>query len=303
MDYIIGVDGGATKTEATAYNMRDEKIGTGLAGPGNLAIDFDVASMNIKKAISQCLDNVKVQGIYGECQSIYLGIAGIEVGDNTRMIETFIGSVYKCRIVGLHDSEMAHAAILKGKDGIITISGTGSVSYGKYKGKTCRTGGWGHVLGDEGSGYWIALEALKNMTLEQDLGQNAGMLSQTILDHLELCNPDEMKKFVHDAGKLELAAIAPIVTEVAEDGDPYAVEILNQAGCELAMMTVRLYNRLGINEPVTIGISGSILCKVNRVRKKFEQCLERDLDAVQILMEEISPTKGACYLYRRTQQK
>jgi N-acetylglucosamine kinase-like BadF-type ATPase len=204
-------------------------------------------------------------------------------------------------VVGLHDSQLAHAAILQGEDGIITIAGTGSVSFGCYKGKTARTGGWGHILGDEGSGYWIALEALKRITVEHDTEMDVSLLSQSIFDQLGVHDADGIKEFVHRANKQSIAGIAPIVTSLAKDGERNATSIVNRAGSELAMMTVRLYKRLGMTSGVTIGVSGSILCKIDLVREQFERCLDRDLDQVRILIKDISPTKGACFLYRNKQ--
>jgi N-acetylglucosamine kinase-like BadF-type ATPase len=303
MDYIIGVDAGGTKTEATAYDLEDKKIAGSLAGPGNPAVDFEGAKGNIKDAVFRCILNLNTQGIEGVCQGIYLGAAGIEVGKNIELLESYLREAFKCDVVGLHDSELAHAAILKGKDGIITIAGTGSVSYGRYDGKTGKTGGWGHVLGDEGSGYWIALEALKHMTHEQDSGMMASELSQRIMAHLGVIDVDGMKEFVHAASKNEIAELALIVAELAQTGDRHALDILDRAGIELAILTEKLYKKLEIPQICTVGVSGGILRNVAQVRERFCACMDRDLGAVLILDDEISPTKGACYLHRRKQVK
>lgn len=301
MDYIIGVDGGGTKTEAVAYDLEDCKIAVGLSGPGNPAVSFIEAETNIKEAISKCILGVETKEIDGVCRCIFLGAAGIEVGQNKKILETLIGDEFHCKVIGLHDSELTHAALLKGKDGIITIAGTGSVSFGRYKGKTDKTGGWGHVLGDEGSGYWIALQALKNITLEQDSGVVASALSGRIMTHLGVSNADEMKDFVHNAGKNEIADVATVVAELAVEGDLFASEVLNRAGVELSAMTVRLYKKLGISGSATIGISGGILRNIGIVQEQFQLCLENELESVNIKTDCISPTKGACYLYRQHQ--
>jgi N-acetylglucosamine kinase-like BadF-type ATPase len=241
MDYIIGVDGGGTKTEATAYNLIDEKLATYTAGPGNLAVNFAGSIKNITLAISQCMQSINNNGIPGDCKGIYLGIAGSEVGSNIRLLESVINSAFHCHVEVVHDSELAHAAIFQGQDGIITIAGTGSVSYGRVLGKTDKTGGWGHVLGDEGSAYWIALEALKRMTVEQDLGLGPSALSLKILAYLDVVSVDAMKEFVHSAGKYEIANVAKLVVEIGQAGASDALTILDRAGFELAQMTVRLY--------------------------------------------------------------
>lgn len=299
MKYIIGVDGGGTKTKAVAYSLEDQELGQGHSGFGNLLLNFNLAVKNIISAIEQCQISLKESGRQGECLGIYLGIAGIEVSGYIEKLETLLKEKFHCKVQGFHDSELAHAAILKGEDGIITISGTGSVSYGSYKGKQARTGGWGHILGDEGSGYAIALAAFKRMTMEDDSGWDRSKLTQTIMNKLNVDTVNDIKGFIHTASKGEIAAFAPMVVELAQAAEINSVNILKQAGKELAMMTEKLYKKLGINESIKIGVKGSILSKVDIVRGEFISCLERDLDAVNILVEDISATKGACYLHRR----
>ncbi len=299
MKYIIGVDGGATKTEAVAYSLEDQELGSGYSGFGNLLLNFDEATKNIMNAIQQCINSLKEQKRQGECLGIYLGIAGIEVSDNIEKVETLLKEEFYCKVQGFHDSQLAHAAILKGEDGIITLSGTGSVSYGLYKGKMARTGGWGHILGDEGSGYAIALAAFKRMTLEEDSGWVRSELTQMIMSKLNADQVNDIKEFIYSASKGEIAAFASIVVELAKAAEINSVNILKQAGKELAIMTERLYKKLGINEFINIGVSGSILSKVDIVREEFRSCLERDLDSVNLIADDISATRGACYLHRR----
>ena len=299
MEYIIGVDGGGTKTEAIAYSLEDKALGKGYSGFGNLLLNFDTAVKNIINAIQQCIDSMHEQGIYGECLCIYLGIAGIEAGDNIEKVEILLKEKFFCKVVGFHDSELAHAAIFKGEDGVVTIAGTGSVCYGLYQGKSARSGGWGHILGDEGSGYNIAVEAFRRMTIEEDSGWIKSELTKTIMSKFYSDNINDIKGFIYSASKEEIAAYAPVVVELARASEINSVKILKQAGKELAFMTERLCKKLGINESFNLGVSGSILTKVDIVREEFISCLVRDLYSVNIIAEDISATKGACYLHRK----
>lgn len=299
MDYIVGVDAGGTKTEAAAYSLDDKNIAGSISGPGNPAVDFYAAESNIKDAVDRCIAFINNQGNNGVCRGIFLGVAGVEVGNNKELLEASLKETFHCDVVALHDSELAHAAIFEGEDGIITIAGTGSVSFGRYLGKTDKTGGWGHVLGDEGSGYWIGLEALKKMTLEQDLGVMASPLSLRLMSHLGVKNAEGMKEFVHRAGKYEIARMAEIVVEHGQTGYGSACEILDQAGSELAQLTERLYKKLEISGFCQVAVSGGILCNVTQVHQRFREVLERDLAEVLIIDKNVSPTKGACFLYRQ----
>lgn len=302
MNYIIGVDAGGTKTEAIAYSLEDQELGIGLSGYGNLYMNFDKATEHIIQAIEQCRINACGQGAK-ECLGIYLGIAGIEVQDYAARIEALLTERYQCKVCGLHDSELAHAAILCGEDGIVTLSGTGSVSFGLYKGKHATTGGWGHVLGDEGSGYHIALQAFKRMTLEVDLGLRRSRLTQALFKALHLEKVNDLKAFVHSADKGKIAAYAAMVAELAEAADKDSMDILKQAGKDLALMTKRLYPKLGIHEPVPVGVSGSILEHVDIVRNEFKRCLERDVGLIDLVINHVSVTKGACYLHKKAQRR
>jgi|GEM_PF-148596 len=298
MDYIIGVDAGGTKTEAVAYNLEDEELGRAISGCGNLLLDFNQAASHIMDAIRQCRKIAEAQGA-GVCLGIYAGIAGIEVLDYPAKIEALLTDAFHCPIVALHDSEFAHAAIFRGGDGIVTLSGTGSVCFGLYHGKRAMTGGWGHVLGDEGSGYHIALEAMKRIALEEDLGMERSILSQRLFQALHLKKANDIKAFIHSADKAAIASYATLVAELAGTSEVNASSILRKAGKDLARMTVRLHQKLGIHEPIRVGISGSILNHIGIVRETFIQCLERDLGIKDLVIQPGSPTKAACYLYRK----
>ena len=304
MGYIIGVDGGGTKTKASAYSLDDKEIGKGQSGFGNLLLDFDKAVNNIIEAVERCKSSIKEQFAQEECLCIYLGIAGIEADSNIEKIETLLKEKFHCKVNAFHDSELAHAAMLKGQDGIITISGTGSVCYGIYKGKKERTGGWGHILGDEGSGYYIALEAFKRAALEEDLGSDRSELTIEIMSKLKLDNVNEVKGFIYSATKGEIAAYVPVVAKLAEATEVNSVNILRAAGKDLAVMTERNYKKLGIDGSVKVALKGGVLCKVAMVRQEFINCIERDLGSlVDIIVEDISSTKGACYLHRRKEEE
>lgn len=299
MKYIIGVDCGGTKTEAVAYNLEDKELGRGLSSSSNLIIDFYVAANNIVDAITKCKDNIKNKGIAGKCLGIYLGIAGIEVFNNKERIESELNKGIHCPIRTFHDSELAHAGIFEGKDGIITISGTGSVSYGLYKGKSARVGGWGHVLGDEGSGYDIALTAFKQIALEFDLGEKQSLFSQAILNRFNMKNANNIKELIYSATKGEISSYALIIDNLANESNKDAVEILKAAGKKLAVMTERVYNKLDIDDKFDIGIWGSILLKTRIVHDEFIACVKQNLPGSTILAAKSSATEGACYLHRK----
>jgi N-acetylglucosamine kinase-like BadF-type ATPase len=299
MKYIIGVDGGGTKTEAIAYYLDGEEIGKGYAGFGNLILGFQDAFENITLSIKRCMDDVRKNENEAECIFIYLGIAGIEAGNIKERLEKALMESFKVEVKATNDADIAMAALLNGEDGILTISGTGSISYGVCNGKKERCGGWGHILGDEGSGYYIALQGFKNMTIEEDFVRPKSELTKLFMERLNIDRISDIKSFVYSANKGEIAAFAPLVIKAADSGDSKAMKILIQAGKDLALITVNLYVRLSFKGQVNVGIKGSILTEIELVRNEFIKVLKSNIECVSIIQDEVSPTKGAYYLAKK----
>jgi len=298
--YIIGIDGGGTKTEAIAYSLEGEELGRGYAGFGNLLLGFEEALNNIELAIRDSVDKASQLKNISKCEFIYLGLAGIEAEGIKERVESELMERFKVRVKATNDADIALAAMLEGNDGILTISGTGSISYGACEGKKGRTGGWGHLLGDEGSGYFIAMEGFKNMALEEDLGLEKSGLTKAYMNKLEINNVRGIKNFIYSSSKGEIASFAPIVVSLANAGDEKAIAILKQAGRELAIITERLYKKLDFNGEVKIAVKGSILSEVDLVSAEFEKTLRDSIKLFTIVKKEVSPAKGAYYLARKS---
>lgn len=300
LDYIIGIDGGGTKTEAVAYTLEGEELSRSNTGFSNILINKKQAMENIITSIEQCSSKLPKSMENKECKAIYLGMAGAESEDSSTFITDTLINRYKVKVKVVNDAVIALAALLKGEDGILTISGTGSISYGVNQGKAKRAGGWGHLLGDEGSGYFIAIEALKLMTLEEDLELKKSNLSRVLLKEMGIENRKEVISFVYGSTKGQIAALVPAIVKCAENGEESAIEILKRSGRDLADTTLRVYKSLGFKESVTVGIKGSILTKVPIVKSEFEKALKENIKSVAIIDKEVSPTLGAYYLALKT---
>ncbi|SHK71049.1 BadF-type ATPase [Clostridium cavendishii DSM 21758] len=291
MKYILGVDGGGTKTEAIAYDLKGNIISKGVSKFGNLLVNNEKALENIREAIDNCTKELNIK----ECIHIYLGIAGVSAGDNKQKVMKYIIESFHCETTVVNDAELALSALLKGKDGFLTISGTGSICIGKYNNEKVRVGGWGHILGDEGSGYYIALEALKKIIFEKDMGYTKSNFTKMILDNLEVSDEFDIINFVYNSDKGKISAIVPVIVELSKNNDSTAIDILKQSGRELGIMTARAINRMKINETVNIGISGSILTNINLVKESFVNVLHKEVKDFRIYDECASPTIGAYY--------
>ncbi|WP_297630143.1 BadF/BadG/BcrA/BcrD ATPase family protein [uncultured Clostridium sp.] len=294
MNYVIGVDGGGTKTEAVAYNLDGEVLETSLTGFGNLVNGKDEALKNITDSIEKILEKLGKDGMKG----LYLGIAGSEVSDNAKVIKEEIKEKFGFDSVVMNDGDLALKALLRGEDGILVIAGTGSIAFGINKDKEKRVGGWGHLLGDEGSAYKISIEAFKRMIKESDYGLERSALSQDILNKLKIEEVSNIIDFVYSSTKDEIAQMAGLVSKHAENGDEEARKILVNEGIQIAKSAERVFNALEF-ENCSIGLVGGVIRKSKVVREAFENYLQENIKVNAFIDDDVSAASGAYYIYKK----
>lgn len=294
--YVIGVDAGGTKTETAAYDLNGEILGSAVTGYGNLLNGKEKALSNIILGIQNLVDKLGSKDLEG----IYLGIAGSEGGDIVDIVSKAISIKFNISPVIMNDSKLALKALLKGEDGILTIAGTGSISFGIKDDIEKRCGGWGNLLGDEGSGYKIAIEAVKNLIHEYDYGLERSELSKDILKKLEIEDVNEIITFIYSNTKDNIAALAPIVSIRANEGDDIAIKILKEEGKALGRTTGRVFESLQFSQ-CRVGIVGGALKKSKILREAFQKELMSLGNIKEFIDDEVSPTKGAYYIHIKNQ--
>ncbi|MBE6091322.1 MAG: ATPase [Clostridium beijerinckii] len=298
MKYIIGVDGGGTKTEAVAYDFQGNIIITSVKGFANLLNNREKALNNIVDSIREIMDVLKED----ELVDLYLGIAGSEVGDNAKIIKDTIKNELKTDCVLMNDAEIALKAMLRGNDGILTIAGTGSIAFGVKNNSSVRCGGWGNLLGDEGSGYKIAIDAIKRMIFEEENSLPKSELTTRIMKRLGAKSIGEVVTFVYSSTKDEIASLAEIVSILGEEGNKIAEEILVNEGVDLAKTVINVYRKLKF-ESCSIALVGGVIRKAKILRKSFEKYLRENIVIEDIVDDEISPTMGAYYINKAKRER
>lgn len=294
MNYVIGVDGGGTKTEAVAYDLDGSVLESALTGFGNLNNNKEEALENITSAVQQLVEKLGKDGLKG----IYLGLAGSEVGDNAKIVYDKIKETFGVESQVMNDGDLALRALLKGEDGVLVIAGTGSIAFGVKGNQQAKVGGWGNLLGDEGSAYKISIEAYKKLIYENDYGFDHSELSKEILSFLEIKSADDLVGIIYSSTKDEIAKVAHLVSKHAENGDKFAIELLETEGREIAKQAERVYKKLEL-EKCSIGLVGGVIRKSKVFRNAFESYLNGTINVESFIDNQVSPAKGAYYIYKK----
>lgn len=286
MQYVIGIDGGGTKTILKIADMEGKLVTVCEGGPSNINSN---GKQNVEDILKKLIfDGVeKVGGKFENCRSLCLGTAGAGREKDRNILEGIIRNIgYNGELIVTDDAQTALYGGVGSSEGIIIISGTGSICYGRNSsGKTCRAGGWGHIIGDEGSGYYIGQKVLSHVMRSYDGREEHTLLTSMILKHLKLEKVEDLIEYVYrsGAGKKEISGIARLADNAWLLGDETAHKILIDAADELFICARAVIERLEFgNKLVTLAISGSILVKSECVQNEFKRLVNDSYPLVNI---------------------
>src|SRR6476661_9868717 len=217
--HVLGIDAGGTKTVCVLADEHGTIIsdargpGANLHAAGELAVE-KVLHEVMERAIG---DRTVVPA------AICLGIAGVDREDEAQVVRAMMRRIgYKSRVLVVNDALIALVAGARDEPAIVLIAGTGSIAYGRNaSGEAARAGGWGHMIGDEGSGYWIGREEVAAVMRARDGRGPATELASGILANLQVDDESQLPRIVYDRDvpRMTVAALGPIVQAIAEQGD------------------------------------------------------------------------------------
>ena len=305
---VLGIDGGGTKTVAWLATLHTPEapakdiLGRGIAGPGNpRAAGFEVAQVNIDAAIEAAFADAKLsrEAAVAAC----FGLAGCGRAEEQQRVIDWAesrGIAYMLQVTT--DAEPVLAAASADNCGIALICGTGSLAWGRNpQGETGRAGGWGYLIGDEGSGYAIALAGLRGAARQSDGRQPSAGLLQRMQEALAARSPEEFigKVYSSEMTRQRLAGLASAVFDAAL-ADAAAREILADAAVELAEMIRAVAERLGFQrDQYTLACAGGVLTRqpayVEMLQAALGDCSREPRDTVLVH----DPVQGAVALARR----
>lgn len=297
MIHVLGIDAGGTKTVCQLADETGAILSEARAGGANLQAFGELE-------VEKVLHDVMEQAI-GEHQivpaAICLGIAGVDRPDDAIVVGAIMRRIgYKARVLVVNDALVALEAGAPARPGVVIISGTGSIAYGRNAaGEAARVGGWGYVLGDEGSGYWIGRAALRAVLREADRRGQKTALTPLLLRRFGIKQAQGLLHEVYYSNlkPSAIGALAQCVQEAFGEGDAAAIGILRAAANELEASGIAVARRLGlIGDAFAIVLAGGIFRAVPWLKEELERRLPVAAPRSVTRLLDREPASGAVAL-------
>ncbi len=293
---LLGVDGGATKTLAAVYDVGSEQLSLGHGGPSNPdAVGATAAASAVSAAASEAMDGATRKE---EPDSAVLAIAGTDTAAVDRSLRDLEGKGW----IVVNDVVGAWATATSCKPGIAVIAGTGSNSFGVgLAGDPWRTGGWGHVLGDEGSGYWLGLHSIKACLFYRDGRGPETSMAEEAPGFFGLDSLEELAGLVYSKPltKGEIAAFAKATGKAAAAGDPVAIDLYKTAADDLAAHVDAVMRKTDLAGRFQIGLVGSAFRAGPVFVDPLIERIRGFAPEAEVSMVEMAPVGGSLLLAAR----
>lgn len=298
---VAGMDGGASRTVCLVAEEDGALLGRGEGGPSNYhKCGLYAAKVSVRDALASALLAAGRQ--VGDVKVLCAGLAGVarEV-DRRRFSRAFADLAPEAKVLLEDDARIALAGATENRPGIIVISGTGSIALGlDAHGRRARAGGWGHLLGDEGSGYDIARQGLAAALKSADGRGPQTSLSEKIRRELYLDSLQDLIPVLYGERVTpdRIASLFPLVLEAADEGDEVAESLLRRAASDLmeAVLSVARQLRTKESEPLLVSAAGGAWQSSEMLRDEFLKRLAEDLPQARFQAALRSPEEGALLL-------
>jgi glucosamine kinase len=295
--FVMGVDGGATKTLAAVLDLRERTLHLGHGGSSNPdAVGGRAATESLMKATDEAIARAGIAR--EELDAAVLAIAGTD----TDSVAAHVSERRPSTWVVVNDVVGAWAAATGALPGVGTISGTGSNVLGVGpEGRAWRAGGWGHLLGDEGSGYWLAVESIKAALRDRERSGPETALSGAAVGFFGVQSIEALATLVYSKPltKGEIAAFAIETARVAHAGDAVARELYERAATELGRQVAAVIERTGLSGDFPVGLIGSAFKAGPLFVEPLTQAIRQTAPQAQVAVVEMSPVGGCLLLAAR----
>ncbi len=295
--YILGIDGGATKTLAAVLDLHERTLHLGHAGPSN---EDAVGTRLAVKAILDATDQVLAGACIAHAQ---LSAAVVAVaGTDTASIDRHLHGTRSDHWIVVNDVVSAWATATGAQPGVGAISGTGSNVFGVGEdGRTWRAGGWGHLLGDEGSGYWLGAQSIVAALHDRDGSGPPTALSDAAQQFFRSASIEALAASVYTAPltKGEVAAFALETSRLAHSGDVVARELFARAAELLGQQIRAVIANTGLRGEFPIGLIGSAFRAGEVFVEPLTHAIHEVAPQARIFPVEMAPVGGSLLLGMR----
>ena len=302
MPIFVGLDAGGTCTRCWVANQTE--VLARETGPTVklMHAGVDLATERLRQLMQTALAAAGVSG--QDVTRTVVGLAGISSSEVREWAHRVCSSLLSGELLIHGDEAIALDAAFHEGPGILIIAGTGSNTVGRCSdGTLVHAGGWGPVIGDEGAGYWIGLEAIRAGLRAHDRGVHTCLLRE-IERFWGLPDLGALVAHANQRSRPDFGDLAEVVARCAEGGDALAQSVLERAGEELAgnvsLVASKMHARgCGPADTAHVAFTGSVLGKIPLVLRAFTQHLAAALPATEIAAQPVEPIEGALWRARR----
>ena len=298
--YIVGIDGGGTRTVGILTTKTGQCLAQVQSGPSNYHVVGEAKTQAVlESVIGELCEKAEILSV--SAIHFCLGMAGLGRAEDRKVVGRICDElgISKNRRILTHDAHIALVGGTEKQQGVIVISGTGAIVYGiNANGDEARASGWGYLLGDEGSGYDIAIKGLRAVARAADGRGNPTELTNRILHRLERSEPSELIRWTHAASRDKIAQLAEVIFDTAQTADAVATEIVDEAADELVCAAESVIKQLEFIGPFDIVLSGGNLIYQPMFSDKLRHRLARIQPKASVLLPKHEPAYGAVLLAR-----
>lgn len=296
--YVLGIDGGGTKTKGVIASSSGEIIAEATVGPTN---PNNGNKEDLERELVKLINALKLEskGIFREVKQVYAGMSGVAHPTAKKEMEKLIASLFSSTAkVTVHtDAFIALYAGTLGKPGVVQIAGTGSITFGlNEKGVSGRVGGWGYLIGEMGSGFAIGRDGLDSAFLAHDGLGGATELTNRLLDHFQMPSlPDIVHSvYQHHNVKELLASLSKLVINAADNGDAVATAIIRKHACKMGESIRCLIQKLfQKTEAIPLVVAGGLWNRIDLFQPAIEEVLRHDGIEPAFIRPKMQPVGGA----------
>lgn len=297
MLHVLGIDAGGTKTVCQLADDQGLVLAEARGGGANLQASGE---LEVEKVLHQVMANaLEDRGVAPA--AICLGMAGVDRDSDLAVIRGIMARIgHTAKILVVNDALIALEAGVDDAPGIVIIAGTGSIVYGRNaQFEAVRAGGWGYLLGDEGSGYWMGRLALRAVVREADRRGRATALTPRVLGHFNVARPSDLihEVYAHALRPTAIAALARHVQTAATEGDAVATGIIESGAQALVSAAEAVAGRLGLQgTSFDFVLAGGIFQAVPRLALEVSRLLPSVAPRARIQVLGCEPACGAVRL-------